>query len=322
MAETTDRTLQLLSLLQRRRYWTGPELAKRLEVSERTLRRDIERIRRLGYTVDAERGVAGGYRLVGAGGDTVLLLDDDETTALAVALHTAAGDHTELAEASLGALTKVLAMLNPDRRRRADAVRATTSVTRSPATVSPPLAVLDVLASACRDSVRVSFDYVAADGAASLRYVEAHHLVTVGSRWYLIAHDDDRNDWRTFRLDRITAPSSTRNSYPPRPAPAEDLREYVRDRLRGLRNDYRVVVDAAVSGEIVRHRYGRWVEVADLDDHRCRLTMDADSFEWPTHIVANLNAEIVVIEPPAFEHHLRAVADRLHRSRRTRGTES
>lgn len=315
MADTTTRTLRLLSLLQRRRYWPGAVLAVRLEVSERTLRRDIDRLRELGYTVESERGVAGGYRLSGTVGDTVLLLDDDETTALAAALHTAAGESTELAEASLGALTKVLSMLKPEQRRRADAVRSATDVSPSPAMVSPPLAVLDVLASSCRDQVRVSFDYVSADGVGTSRYVEAHQLVTFGNRWYLVAHDCDRSDWRTFRLDRITNPVPTRNPFPPRTPPAGDWREYVRERMRGLHSAQRIVVEAKIDGDDVRRRYGRWVDVETLDDGRCRLKMDADTFEWPTHIVVNLDSPVEVVEPPAFEQHLRSIADLLGRSR-------
>ena len=256
MADTAIRTLRLLSLLQRRRYWPGPELAGRLEVSDRTLRRDIDRLRELGYTVDSERGTDGGYRLAGSGGDTVLLLDDDETTALAAALHTAASETSPFAEASLGALTKVLTMLTPEQRRRADAVRIATAVTQMPVTTSPPLDVLDTLAASCRDRVRVSFDYVSAEDVATSRYVEAHQLVTVGSRWYLVAYDCDKADWRTFRLDRITGPKPTNNPYPPRDAPAEDLREYVRARFRRATNTQRVIIEATIDGDDVQRRYG------------------------------------------------------------------
>lgn len=318
MADTTTRTLRLLSLLQRRRHWPGPELADQLDVSDRTLRRDIDRLRTLGYTVESERGVDGGYRLAGAAGDAVLLLDDDEATALAVSLHRSSAESSEFAQASLGALTKVLSMLRPEQRERAEAVRATTDVSPRPTTTAPPLSVLDALATACRDQVRLSFDYVAADETPTSRYVEPHQIVVVGSRWYLVAHDNDRNDWRTFRVDRISSPTPARNTFPSRPAPARDLQHYVRSNIRGLNQGHRVVVEADIGCDKARRLYGPWVEVDDLGGKRSRLIMDADSFLWPTHIVAALEAPFIVIEPPEFEEHLALVAERLTiRPRRT-----
>lgn len=316
MADTTNRTLRLLSLLQRRRYWPGLELADRLDISDRTLRRDIERLRDLGYTVESERGVDGGYRLAGSVGDAALLLEDDETTALAVALHSVAGESGELGEASLGALTKVLSMLRPEQRSSVEALCSVTAVGTSPAASAPPLAVLDAIASSCRDQVRVSFDYVSADGSATSRYVEAHQILTVGTRWYLVAHDTDRDDWRTFRIDRISDPVPARNTFPPRQAPADDLREYVRAGMRGADDAHRVVVEVSTGGDGVRRLFGRWVEVEDLDQHRCRITMDADSFVWPTHIVTALDAPFSVVGPPEFARHLASVAGRIESSTR------
>ncbi len=308
MADTTARTLRLLSLLQRRRYWPGPDLAARLGVSDRTLRRDVERLRELGYTVDSDRGVDGGYRLGGSTGDAALLLDDDEATALAVALHTAASGTNELAEASLGALTKVLSMLGPAQRQRAETVRSATTFGSSLEHVAPRLSVLDAVASACRDRVRLSFEYVAADAAATTRYVEPCQLVALDTRWYLVAYDCDREDWRTFRVDRMSAPTPARNTFPPRPAPASNLYDYVRFHLSELHRPHRVVVDVDVPGRRVRDAYGTWVDVRDLDRRRCRITMDTDSFRWPTHILADLDAPFAVVEPPAFAQHLFAVA--------------
>ena len=314
MADTTTRTLRLLSLLQRRRYWPGPELADRLDVSDRTLRRDIDRLRDLGYAVESERGVDGGYRLAGTSGDTVLLLDDDETIALAVALHRAAGESGELAEASLGALTKTTSMLRPQQRSRVEAVRVATAVSPLSTTTAPPLVVLDTVAASCRDHVRLAFEYTAADGAATTRYVEPLQIVTVVNRWYLVAHDVDRDDWRTFRLDRMSAPVPARNTFSSRTPPADDLREYIRASISGLSVGHRIVVDADVAGDEVRRLVGRWVDVDDLDGHRCRITMDADSFVWPTHVVTSLDADFVVVDPVAFADHLSAVGERLRRS--------
>ncbi|WP_420450250.1 helix-turn-helix transcriptional regulator [Ilumatobacter sp.] len=314
MADTAARTLRLLTLLQRRRYWPGPELASQLEISERTLRRDVERLRDLGYTVDSDRGVDGGYRLGAGTGATLLLLGDDEATALAAALHSAACGATELAEASLGALTKVLAMLGPDQRRRAETVRSTTAPTSSRHDDSPRLSVLDAVAAAARDRVRLGFDYVAADGSETTRYVEPCGLVALGTRWYLVAHDTDRGGWRTFRIDRIDAPVPGRNHFTPRPPPAADLAEYVRFDMSADHPVHRVVIEIDLPADDVREAYGTWAEVDVVSRDRCRLTMDADTFEWPTHIVTNLVAACTIVEPPEFREHVVSVAARAQAS--------
>lgn len=313
MADTTARTLRLLSLLQRRRYWPGPDLAARLEVSDRTLRRDIERLRELGYTVESDRGVDGGYRLGGSNGDAVLLLDDDESIALAVALHSAAAGTTDLAEASLGALTKVLSMLGPAQRRVAETVRSATVFGSAFERAAPQLSIVDAVATACRDHVRLSFDYVAADSTATSRYVEPCQLVALDTRWYLVAWDSDRSGWRTFRIDRMSNPVLARNTFQPRAAPADNMREYIRFNMSSTSQPYQVVIEVELPGDQVRSAYGTWVAVTDLDAHSCHVTMDTDSFRWPTHIVANLDAPFTVLGPPEFREHLRTLARRLRR---------
>jgi predicted DNA-binding transcriptional regulator YafY len=312
MADTTARTLRLLSFLQRRHYWPGEELAARLEVSDRTLRRDIERLRDLGYTVESNRGVDGGYRLGASTGDAMLLLDNDEATALAAALHQAAAGTSELAEASLGALTKVLTMLGPVQRHRAETVRSTTAF-GSPSDPNPPqLAIVNTVASACRDHVPLSFDYLAADATATSRYVEPCQLVALDTRWYLVAYDRDRADWRTFRIDRMNDPVPARNTFTPRPPPASDLYEYVRFNMTEPNPHHQVVIETDLPGQRIRDEYGTWVHVEDINPERCRLTMDTDdTFRWPTHIVANLSAPYTVIGPSAFLHHLLAVAEQI-----------
>jgi predicted DNA-binding transcriptional regulator YafY len=310
VADTTARTMRLLTLLQRRRYWPGPELAGRLEVSERTLRRDIERLRSLGYSVVSDRGVDGGYRLDSASGLAPLLVDRDEAVALAVGLHLASQGSTELAEASVGALSKVLALLPADQRHRAEAVRAVTQVGPAPVDAGPSLDVLATVAAACRDGVRVSFRYRAADGAETERYVEPYGLVVFGPRHYLVAYDPDRTDWRTFRLDRMTGPRPARTPFNRRPLPAEDLRRYVRDSQRAIPSRHRVVIDLACSGDVVLGRYARWVDVEDLDPDRCRVTMDVDDFTWPLHLLAHIDAAFTVVEPRELRRHLDEVARR------------
>ncbi|HWL43231.1 MAG TPA: YafY family protein [Ilumatobacter sp.] len=308
MADTTARTMRLLSLLQRRRYWPGPELAGRLEVSARTLRRDVERLRSLGYAVESDRGVEGGYRLESTAGLAPLLVDNDEAVALAVGLHLAAQGSQELAEASVGALTKVLAQLPAEQRRRADTVRAATAVGPGGLSAGPPLGVLAAVAGACRDRVRLSFGYVAADGAASERYVEPHGLVVLGTRYYLVAFDLDRADWRTFRVDRVDDPRPARTPFPARELPHHDLREYVRIGQRSVRGSCRVVIDVVRPADELREVYGRWVDVADLGGGRSRLTMDVDDFTWPMSIVANADAPFTVIEPPELQAKVAAAA--------------
>jgi predicted DNA-binding transcriptional regulator YafY len=208
MANTSARMLRLLSLLQTHRYWPGPELAERLEISERTVRRDVDRLRELGYPVDASRGVAGGYQLQAGAAVPPLLLDDDEAVAIAVGLRTAAaGGVAGFEETSVRALAKVIQLLPPRLRRRIDALRAVTSpvVFGGGPTLDP--AALTTIALACRGEERLRFDYTAREAETTARHVEPHRLVSVGRRWYLIAWDLERGDWRSFRVDRLSGPA-------------------------------------------------------------------------------------------------------------------
>ena len=203
MVQTSARLLALLSLLQVRREWTGQELADRLEVGPRTIRRDVDKLRSLGYPIEAAPGVAGGYRL-GAGGELPpLLLDDAEAVAVAVGLRSAAsGSIAGIEETSIRALAKLEQVLPGRLRRRVSALGdATSAFTFDGPRIDAEL--LATLAGACRDCVRVRFAYVARDERSSQRQVEPAALVHSGTRWYLVAFDLDRDDWRTFRIDRI-----------------------------------------------------------------------------------------------------------------------
>ncbi len=312
MADTGARTLRLLGLLQRRRWWPGQALADQLGVSPRTLRRDIDRLRSLGYAVAAAPGVDGGYRLEGGTGDTPLLIDDDEAVAIAVGLRLAAQQSDELAEAALGAVTKVIDSLSAERRRRLETLAATTSVGRWPGqTVGPPIEVLATVSGACRDQVRLSFAYRAADGTASDRYVEPCGVVILGGRSYLVAFDLDRDDWRTFRLDRMRDPRAARNTFPDRPWPADDLADYVQRSMRDAPGRTRVVIDVDGPGDDLRRRFGRWVSVIDADQGCCRVTMDADSMDRLVQFVAPLDHDFRVVEPDALRDRLAAFATRL-----------
>jgi predicted DNA-binding transcriptional regulator YafY len=220
----------MLSLLQSHRHWSGEELADRLGVSLRTLRRDVERLRELGYPVYAKRGVDGGYQLAPGAALPPLVLDDEEAVAIALGLLIAAQSPVSgIAEASVRALSTTIQVMPKRLRRRIDALRAMTETqgwTSPRAGVDPE--TLTVLALACRDGERVDFDYVAAGEVASHRQVEPHRLVSLDRTWYLVAYDLARYDWRTFRLDRLSAPHSTGVHFAHRQLPATDAAAFVR----------------------------------------------------------------------------------------------
>ena len=209
MAETTERVLSLLGLLQQRPVWTGPELAERLGVTTRSVRRDVERLRGLGYPVLATQGVGGGYQLGRGRALPPLLLDDAEAVAVAVSLRMAAGGTVSGAsEAALRTLAKLDQVMPPRLRGEVRAIHeATQTLDQGSVTVDGD--ALLRLARACRDLVRVRFEYEARDGTPSSRTVEPVGLVATGRRWYLMAYDVDREDWRTFRLDRLRAVEPT-----------------------------------------------------------------------------------------------------------------
>jgi predicted DNA-binding transcriptional regulator YafY len=318
MANTSSRTLRLLSLLQAHRHWRGSELAGRLGVSERTLRRDVDRLRELGYDVDATPGVDGGYQLRAGSALPPLVVDDEEAVALAVGMQAATdGAVPGLEEASVRALGKVVQVLPARLRRRVDTLRAmTVPASWGQPTSGPALdtEVLVVVAQACRDTERLRFDYTAREGEASARHVEPHRLVRLGRRWYLAAWDLDRVDWRSFRLDRLREPRSTGARFAPRTPPGGDAAEYVKNGIVGLRDPHQVVVEVAASAETVRGRIGRWANVTELGPGRCRVDMTADQFEWPAMALGSLGAEFRVLEPEDLRVYLRDWSDRFGRA--------
>jgi predicted DNA-binding transcriptional regulator YafY len=231
MANTSSRTLRLLSLLQTRRYWPGGELAGQLRVSPRTLRRDIDRLRELGYPIQAQRGVAGGYQLAAGTALPPLVVDDEEAVALAVGLQAAAQGAVEgIAEASVRALAKVVQVMPARLRRRVQALGAMTVPASWDGAAQPGVdpGVLTTIALACRDTERIRFSYTAADGQETSRHVEPLRLVQLGRRWYLAGYDLDRHGWRSYRLDRLTEPRGTGARFRPRELPAADAAAFVR----------------------------------------------------------------------------------------------
>lgn len=315
MSETSARLLTLLSLLQGRRDWPGAELAERLEVSPRTVRRDVERLRRLGYPVESLTGPAGGYRLRAGTAMPPLLLDDEEAIAIAVGLRTAAGAAVAgIEETSVRALVKLEQILPARLRRRVRTLgSATATLPASGPTVDPQ--ALAVLAAACRDCERVRFAYRAKDGAESRREVEPHSLVTLGRRWYLVAWDRDREDWRTFRVDRLAEPASTVVPFQPRELPGADPAAYVAENLSAAPNRYEARVRLHAPAEALGKRVpAHWGTIEPIDDASCEYRTADDDLDWLALRIAMLGVDFEVHEPPELGAHLRALAGRLERA--------
>jgi predicted DNA-binding transcriptional regulator YafY len=311
MATPGTRTLRLLSLLQSRRYWAGAELADRLEVSPRTLRRDIDRLRELGYPVEAQRGVDGGYQLAAGAVLPPLLLDDDEAVAIGVGLHSAiqAGTVTGIEESSLRALSKVIQVMPSSLRRRIDALaEMTVPMPWRESGVSVDAEILVSVAQACRDGERLGFAYTNHSGAPSDREVDPHRLVLLGRRWYLVAWDLNRFDWRTFRLDRLTDPRVTGAHAIPRDLPAENAAAFVRSSIETATSRYQVEVLIDAPAAVVRERVGPWGTLDDVGSGQCRFHMISDSLDWPTMVLGNAGAEFEVVSPPELVDHLRGRA--------------
>lgn len=301
MANTSSRTLRLLSLLQTHRFWSGGELSARLDVSVRTLRRDVDRLRELGYPVQADRGVGGGYQLAPGASLPPLVLDDEEAVALAVGLQSAAnGSLTGIAEASVRALAKVVQVMPRQLRRRVEAVGSATVAGQWGEQPSTDPELLVLLAQGCRDDERVRFDYVARDGAASSRRVEPTQLVSVGRRWYLVGYDLDRGDWRSFRLDRMTEAASTDVRFRPRELPGGDAAAYVRAAMDRASGTKVVSAELVASADPVRGLIGRWAEVSSLGPNRCRVEMSAESLDWAVFALGVAGAPIASCEPTEF----------------------
>jgi len=255
MLETSARLLRLLALLQTRRDWNGPQLAEALSVTTRTVRNDVHRLRSLGYPVNASPGVAGGYRLGVGTSLPPLLLDDEEAVAVTVGLRTAAasGGVAGIEETSLRALAKLEHVLPAHLQRRVSTLHDST-VAIAPAPAAVPAAHLTAISAAIRDRRRLRFDYDDHRARTTLRIVEPHRLVHTRGRWYLVAWDVDRDDWRTFRLDRLRPRPHTGARFKPRPDPGGDLVRYVE---RGVgsamwRHRARVKVHASAERVIAR----------------------------------------------------------------------
>ncbi|HET6985409.1 MAG TPA: YafY family protein [Kribbella sp.] len=317
MIETSARLLKLLTLLQSPRDWTGAELAQKLQVSPRTVRSDIERLRALGYPVDATRGSVGGYRL-GAGGTLPpLLLDDDEAVAVVVGLRKAAGV-AGVEEMSLRALTKLEQVLPSRLRRRVNALaRYTVQV---PPDVDGPHVdpeLLTQLAGLCRDREQLRFDYSSHTGESTLRRVEPHRLVNWGRRWYLVAFDLEREDWRTFRVDRVQPRIPTGPRFRPRELPeGGDVAAYVSRRVSAAAWRYQAsVVVQRPATDLAAHLVPAAGTVEPLDDSSCLFETGADSVQSLAVHLSLLDADFVVRDgPPELTEYLQRLAERYRRA--------
>ncbi|MET4661407.1 putative DNA-binding transcriptional regulator YafY [Streptomyces sp. PvP037] len=317
MLETSARLLRLLSLLQAHREWSGPDLADRLGVSARTVRRDVDRLRELGYPVNASPGTGGGYQL-GAGAELPpLLLDDEEAVAVAVGLRTAAGQGVEgIGETSVRALAKLEQVL-PDRlRRRVGALNAfTVPMLRGPGPNAVDPAVLTELAHLCRDAERLRFEYRGHDGTPSRRTVEPHRLVCSERRWYLVAWDLGREDWRTFRVDRIAPRPPHGPRFVPREPPAEDLAAYVSRGVSTRAYASHAVVRLLAPVEEAAERISPTAGTLEPEGpHSCLLRTGAASLDVMVIHVMLLGFDFEVLEPAGLIDAVRTAHDRLARS--------
>ena len=315
MLKTSARLLQVLSLLQTRASWSGAALAERLEVSTRTIRADVERLRDLGYHIESTPGVAGGYRL-GIGADMPpLVMDDEEAVAVALGLSMAAsGSIAGVEEASLRALAKVHQVLPSRLRHRISTMRTTLVAipSRGPVVDAD---VLLALASACRDAQRLRFDYNTHSGAQSRRTVEPYRLALRAGRWYLLAYDLDRDDWRTFRVDRLTPRVPTWPRFTPRALPPEGVAYHVDRRVASAPWDFHARVLIHAPAQLVAARLPPSAgTVTPVDESSCALQTGSDDPAALLRHLSALDLDFSVAETPELADEARRLGERLMRA--------
>lgn len=322
MLSSSNRLLRLLSLLQTRRHWAGADLAQTLAVHTRTLRRDIDRLRELGYPIQASSGVAGGYAFRAGNALPPLLLDDDEALTVAITLRTAAtGTVGGVEEAALRALVKLEQVMPTRLRHKLDALRSAIVPLPSRGPMIDA-GLLAALAAACRDQLRVNFDYADSRGQPSTRQVEPQGLAHTGYRWYLVAWDPARDDWRTFRLDRITGAVTLGVHFAPRPPPGGgDLRAYVTRAVGQAPNaeEARIVLHAP-HAEIAARIPASAGQVEALDDGRCLLRCTGQSLEALTYWLLALEVEFDVLAPASLAQRFQIASERVARMLQRRDT--
>lgn len=310
MLNTSARLLRLLTLLESRRDWSGAQLADRLEVSARTVRNDMARLRELGYPVEATPGVAGGYRLASGSALPPLLLEDDEAVAVAVSLRSsAAGGISGIEETSVRALVKLEQVLPSRLRHRVNALQAyTVAVPVSGPTVDSQL--LAVVAAACRDYEVLRIDYRKYDGTQTTRSIEPYRMVHFGRRWYLVAWDRDRRAWRTFRLDRLELRTPNGPRFAPREPPADDIAAYVMRSVRSAPTKYLARVTVRAPAAVIVERVPQQVVVEPIDGATCLVVAGTNRIEMLALYLGMLDADFTVSEPPELVERITTLASR------------
>ena len=312
MLDTSARLLHLLAILSERATWTGAELVGRLEVTPRTLRRDIDRLRQLGYPVESTSGPAGGYALAAGKAVPPLSFDPDEVVAVALGLSLAGAElgARSVRSAAESAAAKVIRVLPSRLQRRLAGLRS--AVHAADSGVRNPLDQVAELAKACADQRLLSFVYTRGDGGQSEREVEPYGVTLVGGRWYLVGHDRQRADWRTYRVDRIDGPVDLGGGFAARPMPSEDLGDWVRARLGAHRwpLEGRVIyaLPAAALRSRVPHRYG---QVDAIDERSARLVFTGSSWEAMAAWLCVLGPLETIEGPEPLRQAVAALAERL-----------
>lgn len=310
MLSTSNRLLRLLSLMQSRRHWTGAELSQRLEVDRRTLRRDVERLRELGYPIDASPGLGGGYRLGAGSVMPPVLLEDDEAVAVAVALRTAAASVGRMEDTALRLLSKLDQWLPARLRKRASALYSVTLSLAGGVPTSDVDALLRI-AGACRDGFRLRMQYRDRSQRASERLIEPLRLVHTGSRWYLVAWDLKREDWRTFRVDRVQSLHDTGTQFPPREFPG-DVADYVAKSITQPFTRYQVRLRLPGSIEDQAARVPTWCGILEAGDpQHCLLELGAESLDGLLALMALIGPDFEIVDDRGLLPELRAASARL-----------
>lgn len=309
--ETAERLLKLLGLLEGRIDWTAEELSRRLEVTPRTIRRDIARLRDLGYPVEAMSGPGGGYRLGSGGKLPPLLLDDEEALAVALGLRVSATTAVGgLEDSSLSALAKLEHVLPARLRSRLEDISDATTSTLGPSRTEADHSVLALVAATIRRGERLRLGYIDGEGKVTRRHVEPVRLVHTGRRWYLVVFDLDRDDWRTFRLDRVSEPVNTGIRAARRRGP--DPVELVQ---RGITVDswnFHARVRLAAPEDLARRHIAPTVGTIEaIDDSSCRLVIGADEMAWLARYLLNIPIEFEVESPQELKAELAMIGRRL-----------
>ena len=310
---TSTRSLELLGLLQNRRHWSGDELARRLGVSPRTLRRAVDGLQELGYPITSSRGTGGGYQLSSGASLPPLVLSEEEAAAVVLGLReVASGAYAPSGDAAVNAMSKVVQVLPARIRRRIDSLRSVAgSRMVRPQNGIPDITCLTTVALACRDHEVLIFVYRSRDGRVSERTVHPHRTVAVDQRLYLIAWEQDRAEWRIFRVDRIENPTRSGATFAPRTLPEGDPVDYVHRQIGSIPAKFLVHASVQAPADQVRQEVAYYGTVDPVDDERCEVRIAAGSLDWAAFCLAAIGVSFTVHGPPEAIEHMRGWGERL-----------